>query len=76
MINTPDTSHHVANGVLTLKTRCPIGFVSCRSDYRVGVPAGVAVTVKKSSGTVDALAVGGRMSDVRDESAPLTVTAR
>ena len=40
--------------VLTLKTRCPLGFVTCRSDYRVGVPAGVAVTVRKPSGRVDA----------------------
>ena len=76
LINTPRTSHAVAGGVLTLKTRCPIGFVRCRSDYRIGVPAGVAVTVDKSSGRVDAQAVGGEVTEVRDGSAPLTVTAR
>ena len=76
VINTPRTSEHVTDGVLTLKTRCPIGFVSCTSDYRVGVPAGVAVTVDKSSGRVNALAVGGNVTDVGDESAPLTLTAR
>ena len=75
VINTPSTSQHVTDGVLTLKTRCPIGFVSCTSDYRVGVPAGVAVTVDKSSGRVNARAVGGEITEVLDESAPLTLTA-
>jgi hypothetical protein len=56
--------------------RCPIGFVSCRSDYRLGVPAGVAVTIDKSSGRVDAQAVGGGITELRDDAAPLTVTAR
>ena len=76
LINTPDTTQHVADGVLTLKTRCPIGFVSCRSDYRLGVPAGVAVTIDKPSGRIDAQAVGGKITELRDESAPLTLTAR
>ena len=76
LINTPSTSRHVADGVLTLKTRCPIGFVTCRSEYRVGVPAGVDVTVDKPSGRVDARAIGGEVTEVRDESAPLTMTAR
>ena len=75
LINTPSTSQQVADGVLTLKTRCPIGLVSCRSDYRVGVPAGVAVTIDKPSGRVDARGVGGEISEFREESAPLTVTA-
>ena len=76
LINTPDTTQHVADGVLTLKTRCPIGFVSCRSDYRLGVPPGVAVTIDKPSGRIDAQAVGGGVTELRDEAAPLTVTAR
>ena len=76
LINTPSTSQRVADGVLTLKTRCPIGLVGCRSDYRVGVPAGVAVTVDKPSGRVDARTVGGEITDIRDESAPLSVMAR
>jgi hypothetical protein len=76
MINTPTTSHHVADGVLTLKTRCPIGFVACRSDYRVGVPTGVVVRVDKPSGKVDAVAVGGGVTPLGDGAAPLTLTAR
>lgn len=76
LINTPSTTQEVARGVLTLKTRCPLGFVTCRSDYRVGVPAGVAVTVRKPSGRVDARAVGGDVTQLRDVPAPLTVAAR
>jgi hypothetical protein len=75
LINTPSTSQRAADGVLTLKTRCPIGLVGCRSDYRVGVPAGVAVTIDKPSGRVDARGVGGGISELREESVPLTVTA-
>ena len=74
-LNTPTTSQRVANRVLTLKTRCPIGFVTCRSDYRVGVPAGVTVTIDKPSGRIDALAVGGELTELHEGSAPLTVTA-
>jgi hypothetical protein len=76
LINSPTTSHRVADGVLTLETRCPIGFVTCRSDYRVGVPAGVVVTVRKASGQVDARAVGGEVAELRDGAAALSVTAR
>jgi hypothetical protein len=76
LINTPSTTERVAGGVLTLRTTCPIGFVACRSDYRVGVPAGVAVTVDKPSGKVDARAVGGRVTELADDSPPLTVVAR
>jgi hypothetical protein len=76
LINTPTTSQQLADGVLTLKTRCPIGLIGCRSDYRVGVPAGVAVAIDKPSGRIDAHAVGGAITHVRDESAPLTVIAR
>ena len=75
-INTPSTTQEVARGVLTLKTRCPIGFVACRSDYRVGVPAGVSVTIDKPSGSVDARAIGGSISELQEAAAPLTVVAR
>jgi hypothetical protein len=76
LINTPSTSYDVAGGVLTLKTRCPIGFVTCRSDYRVGVPAGVAVRVDKPSGRVDATGVGGGVTVLHDGDRALTLTAR
>jgi hypothetical protein len=76
LVNTPSTTQEVARGVLTLKTRCPIGFVACRSDYRVGVPEGVAVTVRKPSGRVDARAVGGKLTHFREAAAPLTVATR
>ena len=76
LINSPTTTQRVTDGVLTLRTRCPIDFVTCRSDYRVGVPAGVVVTVDKPSGHVDALAVGGKVTELRDDAAALTLTAR
>jgi hypothetical protein len=76
LINSPSTSRHVANGVLTLKTRCPIGFVTCRSDYRVGVPAGVAVTIDKPSGRLDARGIGGAIDELHEGSTPPTVVAR
>jgi hypothetical protein len=76
LINTPSTSHRVRGGVLTLETTCPLGFVTCRSDYRVGVPPGVTVTVDKPSGRVDARAIGGRVTELTDGAGPLTLVAR
>ena len=75
-INTPDATERLAGGVLTLRTRCPLGFVRCRSDYRLGIPPGVAVTVDKPSGRVDAHAIGGGVTQLREDSGPLSIVAR
>ena len=77
LINSAEhVSHAWPDGVLTLKTRCPIGFVTCRSDYRVGVPAGVAVRVDKPSGRVDAPTSGAGSPSSTTATGPLTLTAR
>ena len=76
LVNSPSTTEEVAGALLTITNRCPLGFIACRSDYRVGVPAGVAVTVRKPSGRVDARAVGGEVTRLRHVSAPLTVATR
>jgi hypothetical protein len=76
VVNTPSTSQHLAGGVLTLRTRCALSVLPCRSDYRVGVPHGVDVEVRKASGAVDARAIGGGRIDVDDVSRPLTVPTR
>jgi hypothetical protein len=76
VVNTPSTSREVSGDVLTLRTTCPIGFVPCTSDLRVGVPAGVVVTVDKPSGHLDAAGVGGEVTELTEDVAPLTLTAR
>lgn len=76
LINTPATTQRVAGGVLTLRTSCAIDIVPCTSDYRVGVPAGVTVKVDKPSGTVDARAVGGGVTDLGEHHGSFAVTAR
>ena len=79
MINTPDTSHHVANGVLTLKTRWGIGFVSharasTASACQPPWPCDGAGGVIRNGRRARRQQPGQRCP--ADESAPLTVTAR
>jgi hypothetical protein len=76
LINSPDTTQGLADGVLTLRTRCPLGFVRCRSDYRLGIPPGVTVTIDKLSGRVDARALGGSMTELSEEADRLSIAAR
>ena len=76
VINTPTTSERIEDGVLTLRTSCALGLLSCRSDYRLGIPPRVAVKVRKSSGTVDAARLGGGVVDLDRVATPRTVTLR
>jgi hypothetical protein len=39
----------------------------CATDYRVAVPAGVTVHVRKTGGELDASAVGGGVVDLDDD---------
>lgn len=70
-VNSPSSTQRVSGGVLTLRTTCPIGFVACDTDYRVGVPPGVDVEVRKASGRVDASALSAGVVNVTHDLSPV-----
>ena len=65
LISEPDVERSVKNGVLTIKSDCSGGFMllDCTTDFRIEVPAGVAVRVKTDVGNVTGTALAS--SDVR-----------
>lgn len=64
VVRRPKVTQTVERGVLTLKSECPNGFfLDCETDFRIEVPAGVAVRVKTDVGTVRAEAL--ESADVR-----------
>jgi hypothetical protein len=65
VIGTPQARQRLRDGVLELETICVLGaLLPCATDYRVAVPAGVAVRVRKTSGEVDASGLGGGVVDL------------
>ena len=64
LISEPEVERSVENGVLTLKSECGGMFLlDCATDFRIEVPAGVAVNVKTDVGDVTGTALAS--SDVR-----------
>ena len=64
LISEPEVERSVENGVLTLKSECGgLFLLDCTTDFRIEVPAGVAVKVKTDVGDVTGTALAS--SDVR-----------
>jgi len=64
LISEPDVERSVKDGVLTLKSDCGgLFLLDCTTDFRIAVPAGVAVQVRTDVGNVTSTALAS--SDVR-----------
>ena len=64
LISKPDVERSVENGVLTIRSDCGgIFLLDCTTDFRIEVPAGVAVKVRTDVGNVTGTALAS--SDVR-----------
>jgi Putative adhesin len=64
LVSEPDVERSVKDGVLTLKSDCGGFFLlDCTTDFRITVPAGVAVKVRTDVGNVTSTALAS--SDVR-----------
>ncbi len=64
LISEPEVERNVENGVLTIESKCGGMFLlDCTTDFRIEVPAGVAVDVRTDVGNVTGAALAS--SDVR-----------
>jgi hypothetical protein len=64
LIDKPDVERSVENGVLTIRSECgDLFLLACTTDFRIEVPAGVAVKVRTAVGNVTGTALAS--SDVR-----------
>jgi hypothetical protein len=68
-VNRPTISEHLADGVLTIRSRCGglRGVLRCRSDLRIDAPPEVDVAVRTEAGDVDLRGLNGR-ADVQTTS--------
>lgn len=71
LIRKPVLERSMRDGVLTVETRCTTYVIACYADLRIGVPAGVAVTVDADAGDVDARRVGVRALHAASDSGDL-----
>ena len=64
LISKPDLERSVENGVLTIRGDCgKVFLLDCTTDFRIEVPAGVAIKVRTDVGNVTGTALAS--SDVR-----------
>jgi hypothetical protein len=68
VVREPKLTRTVENGVLTLRSTCPGRFVfECETDFRIAVPAGVAVRVSTGTGDIAAVDLDSRRVHARTD---------